>query len=211
MNAPLSWFDDFPVLSALPLEEAILKLHSVGEDEVADALEDIEQETSPSLGFRNETLKWRPFQDQPWLHFHHVFGYLAPARVSQRCLPIRSLDTVPADKTLKKARIKISLERLLIASYPGGGMHRVLFHFAVQHHVPGQSEWVRFNATYRVREGEHASLRDYPIFIGLDVGNEGLSFKYRTINVKNDQEEAFLDYLEPDVFKDDFGLEFGSR
>ena len=52
-----------------------------------------------------------------------------------------------------------------------------------------------------MREGEHAGIHGYPIFIGLNVGDEGLSFRCRTINVSNDQDEAFLDFLESDVFK----------
>lgn len=67
--------------------------------------------------------------------------------------------------------------------------------------MPGSKEHVHFNSTYRVREGEHAGIHGYPIFVGLRVGDEGLSFQCRTINVSNDQDEAFLTFLESDVFK----------
>ena len=80
-------------------------------------------------------------------------------------------------------------------------MHRVLLHFFAQNQVAGKTENVHFNATYRVREGDHAGVQGYPIFVGLHVGSEGLNFKCRTINVRNDQDEAFLDLLESDVFR----------
>src|SRR6266702_4721976 len=101
----------------------------------------------------------------------------------------------------EQARIKIMLSRLRAASYPGGGTHRVLLYFFVQNQVPGKKEDLHFNATYRVREGEHAGIQGYPIFVGLHVGDKGLSFRCRTINVCNDQDENFLNILESGVFK----------
>jgi hypothetical protein len=37
--------------------------------------------------------------------------------------------------------------------------------------------------------------------VGLNVGTEGVLLKCRTINVKNEQDEAFLSFLDSDVFK----------
>jgi hypothetical protein len=67
--------------------------------------------------------------------------------------------------------------------------------------VPGQVEDLHFNATYRVREGEQAPIAGYPIFLGLTVAAEGVSFRCHTVNVKNDGDEATLDFLEGDVFR----------
>ena len=193
------WFDD-PVLGKLPPDEAAVKLREVGEDEAADLLEESGNVRSfdvKGIGGRN----WWPFQDKPWQHTSHAFGYLAPAAPGSDPLPIRAIGNIPADPDLKHARIKITLSRLRAASYPGGGMHRVLLHFSAQNQVPGKSEHVHFDTTYRVWEGDHAGVQGYPIFVGLCLGGEGLSFKCRTINVSNDQDEAFLDFLEADVFK----------
>ena len=88
-----------------------------------------------------------------------------------------------------------------MADYPGGGTHRVLFDFYAQNQVPGNVEHLHFNATYRVRHGEQAALVGYPIFVGLNVSTEGVAFKCFTVNVKNDNDEAFLGFLESDVFK----------
>ena len=63
------------------------------------------------------------------------------------------------------------------------------------------TEHVHFNATYRVQEGEHAPIRGYPIFVGLNVGRVGITFRCRTILVKNERDEAFLAFFKSDVFK----------
>ena len=194
-----TWFDD-PVLGKLPPDEAAVKLREVGEDEAANLLEESGNVRSfdiKGIGGRN----WWPFQDKPWQHTSHAFGYLAPAAPGSDPLPIRAIGNIPADPGLKHARIKITLSSLRAASYPGGGMHRVLLHFSAQNQVPGKAEHVHFDTTYRVWEGDHAGVQGYPIFVGLCLGSEGLSFKCRTINVINDQDEAFLDFLEADVFK----------
>jgi hypothetical protein len=92
-----------------------------------------------------------------------------------------------------------------VAAYPGSGTHLVLFDFYAQNQVPGAAdgtpEHLHFNATYRVRQGEQAAVLGYPIFVGLHVGSEGIAFKCFTVNIKNEDDEAFLAFLESDVFK----------
>ncbi len=195
-----NWFDDQPVIGKLPPEQAAVKLREVGESEAADMLE-VAQDTQ-SKAFESRGRKsWWPFQDKPWQHTSHAFGYLAPSLPESDPQPIYSIGNISPDPNLKNARIKIALNRLRVAAYPGGGMHRVLLHFFAQNQVPGKTENLHFNATYRVREGDHAGVQGYPIFVGLHLGSEGLNFKCRTINVRNDQDEAFLDFLDSDVFK----------
>jgi hypothetical protein len=191
-----TWFDDSPVLGAMSPEEAAAKLREVGESEAATALE-----AAPKEAIAYGMHRWWPFQDKPWQHTAHAFGYLAPAPPGSDSLPIEHAGNTPADATLKNGRIKITLDRLRVADYPGGSTHRVLFDFYAQNQVPGNVEHLHFNATYRVREGEQAAILGYPIFVGLNVGTEGVAFKCFTVNVKNDADEAFLGFLESDVFK----------
>jgi hypothetical protein len=197
-----SWFEDIPVIGKLPPEQAIEKLREVGEDDVADMLEMTQEAETKSFRGPGAGLRgWLHLQDRPWEHTAHTFGYLAPSAPGNDALPILPIGSIPADTSLKHSRIKITLSRLCVCSYPGGGMHRVLLHFFAQNQLPHSKEDVHFNATYRVREGEHAGINGYPIFIGLNVGDEGLSFRCRTINVTNDQDEEFLNILESPVFK----------
>lgn len=196
--APSDWFEDRPILGRLPPERAAAKLREVGEEQAAQALEKAAGERAAAYA---KGPSWWPFGDRAWQHTAHTFGYLAPAAPGSDALPIHHAGNVAADETLKNGRIKITLDRLRVADYPGGGTHRVLFDFYAQNQVPGQVEHLHFNATYRVREGEHAAIVGYPIFVGLNVGNEGVAFKCFTVNVSNDADEAFLGFLESDAFK----------
>ena len=195
-----TWFDDLPVLGNMPPEEAAVKLREMGEEETAATLETAKEAQPQTFAPWELKIRW-PFQDKPWQHTAHTFGYLAPVSLGSDPLPIRHVENISADLGLRGAPIKITLNRLRVAAYPGSGMHRVLLHFFVQNQVPGKAEHVHFNATYRVHEGEHAGIQGYPIFTGLNVGHEGVTLKCRTINVSNDQDEAFLSFLESDVFK----------
>ncbi len=197
------WFDDVPVIGELPPEEAAARLRQVGEDEVAEALEAIRETSSHTFG---PGKSWWELPDKPWLHTAHAFGYLPPAQTGNASMSIQSAENIPAEPALKKARVKITLDRLRAASYPGRGIHHVLVHFYAQNQIPEKTEDLHFSATYRVREEEHAALRGYPVFVGLQVGNEGIRLRVRTINVKNDQDEALLNLLESDVFKNGLHL-----
>lgn len=197
------WFDDVPVIGELPPLEAVARLRQVGEDEVAEVLEARRETLSHTFG---PDKLWWGLPDRPWLHTAHAFGYLPPVSARNTPVVIQSAETIPADLALKNTRVKITLDRLRTASYPGRGIHRVLVHFYAQNQIPEKTEDLHFSSTYRVREKEHAAIRGYPVFVGLLIGNEGIRLRVRTINVKNDQDEALLTLLESDVFKNGLHL-----
>src|SRR5207248_9383399 len=113
-----NWFDDQPVIGKLPPEQAAAKLREVGENEAADMLEVAQDTQSKAFELRGRK-SWWPFQDKLWQHTAHAFGYLAPSAPGNDLQPIRSIGNIPADASLKNARIKIALNRLRVASYPG--------------------------------------------------------------------------------------------
>ena len=196
-----TWFDDLPVLGKLPPEDVAAKLRELGEDEAATAMEAAQMEETRGATFGPGGRRRRS-RDKASLHTAHAFGYLElipPG--SNEPFPIQHAGNIAPDTTLKESRIRITLDRLRVADYPGKGVHHVLFDFYAQNQVPGNPEHLHFNATHRVREGEHAGIIGYPIFVGLNVGTEGVSFKCFTVNVKNDDDEAFLGFLDSDVFK----------
>jgi hypothetical protein len=195
-----SWFENLPVIGSLPPEQAAVKLREVGEKEAATLLEQSEGAEGQTFKL-GERKGWWPFQDKPWQYTAHTFGYLASAAFGSDSHAIRHIENIAADPGLRGARIKLTLNRLRIAAYPGGGIHHVLLHVFAQNQTPGKAEPVHFNATYRVQEGQSAGVQGYPLFTGLCVGQEGLTLKCRTINVRNDQDEAFLSVLESDTFK----------
>lgn len=202
-----SWLDDMPVLAEMPARQAAARLREVGENEVADALEQAAPSGQPSasqvFGIR-EMLGLSPVRDQAYMHTGYVLGYLPPSPTTNDSLPIYSASKINANLTLKKAPLKITLDRFYVARYPGGGKHRILLHFSTKNQVRGRAkgtEDVHFNATYEVQEGETASVQSSPIFIGLNIGNGGVSFTCFTINVNNEQDRQLLDILNSGVFK----------
>jgi hypothetical protein len=185
---------DLPVLGALPRATAAAKLREIGEDQAAEALE----RASPPPT-KMDLADWWPFGDKPWQHTAHAIGFLPTGGNGTQ--NIIGVGEAQADPSLKNARINVALNTLRVADYPGGGTHRILFDFYARNQVPGVSEDLHFNAAYRAREGEGAAVRGYPIFVGLGVGAVGVAFHFHTVNVKNDADEAFLDFLEGDAFK----------
>jgi hypothetical protein len=190
------WFDDVPTLGRLPPERAAAKLRELGEDAAADALQGGARR-GPLAGI----LDIIPFRERLWAHTAHAFGYLAPAEPGPDLLPIRHAGNMKADASLKGASLRIALNRLRVAQYPGGGTHHILFDFYARHQTAAGGEDLHFNAVYRAREGEAAAVVGYPIFDGLAAGAAGVAFRCFTVNVKNDQDEALIGFLDSDVFR----------
>jgi len=188
-------FLDLPVLGAQASAEVAAKLRELGDTSSATTIEAAASNGPTKFGGAKT---WWPFQDRAWQHTAHAFGFLPAKAGSSVIQPVGNLE---ADATLRNSRLKIALNRLRVADYPGRGMHRVLIDFYARNQVPGHAEDLHFNAAYRVREGQQAPIAGYPIFIGLNVGSEGVAFRCHTVNVKNDADEALLDFLEGDVFR----------
>ena len=198
MNAA-TWFEDVPVIGAMEWEEAAVRLRAAGEEEAAAALDAAEQK-GVSYGRRR---RW-PWEPKPWQHTAHAYGYLAPDAEpgEDGLLPLSFPGRHIADASLRNSRIKITLDRLRVADYPGRGVHRILFDFYAQNQLAGDDvEHLHFNATFRAQEGERAAVVGLPLFVGLNVGGEGVTFKCFTVNVRNEDDAAFLDFLESDAFK----------
>ncbi len=193
-------FDDMPILAKLSPRQAAQALREVGETDIALALEQ-----SPSATVKRpdnfglfDIFKSKP---KPWMHAAHAFGFLPLKSKKGREKQILAAGRIAADESLKNARIRITLNRLRVAAFPGGGRHTILFDFYAQNQVAQGTEDVHFNSTFRVEEGSQAGIIGYPVFLGLGVGTTGVAFRCYTVNVKNDEDEKFLSMLESTVFK----------
>lgn len=186
---PSNWLDELPVLGQMPANEAATKLRDVGEDELADALLAARHDDpATSYGLPG----WR--RDRAFCHTGHAIGHLAlHPGPHPGPLPIHHAGAIAPDPSLRDERVTVTLDALHVADYPGRGPHRVLFDFAAGD--------VHFNATYRAAEGEHAAVVGRPIFVGLQVGHQGLYLQAATVNVHNEDDEVFLRFLEQDAFK----------
>ncbi|MEW1912332.1 hypothetical protein AB0442_28500 [Kitasatospora sp. NPDC085895] len=134
-----------------------------------------------------------------WRHTSHTIGFIPESASGDGA--IRPVGQVEADPSLRNARLRITLDKLRVADYPGGGPHRVLFNFFVQNRTDTGVEDVNFNATYRVHEGDSAAILNFPIFAGVAPSETGLTIRCYTVNVKNDNDELLLDLLESDVLR----------
>jgi hypothetical protein len=183
------WFDDIPLAGALSDEELSKK--------TGEPFRTPETRQAPGSGgrFAFDWLVGVP----AWRHTSHTFGFI-PVGASGRGA-IRHVSEVEPDRSLQEARLRISLDGLRVANYPGGGTHRVLFNFFVHNRTSTGIEDVNFNATYRIREGQSAGVMNYPIFTGVAPQETGLVIRCYTVNVRNDNDEAFLDLLESDAFR----------
>jgi len=151
---------------------------------------------------------------KPWEYSTHKLGYF-PFRGPKdaHTSDIKDAGAIEPDKKLRNSRIDIRLDRLRVWKYPGSflgrsGEHHVLINFVAQNQLPGnlQAEPISFSQTYQVNDGEFAGVQGYPIFIGLNVGNQGALFEICTVNVKNSADEAFLKILDSPVFRNGLNL-----
>jgi hypothetical protein len=185
-----------PVIGALPPPQAAMKLKELGYLDEAKKIGLLSDE-------RLSVSLWPGSDEQkPWQHTNHSFGFIpASDSVSSSPVPIVYAGNIRADKSLQNSRIKITLARLRAFDYPGRGLHRILLDFQAQNQVQDQTQALHFTQTYRVQQGEEAGIVGYPIFVGLNVGSEGVDFRCFTVNVQNDDDEKLLGFLDGDVFK----------
>lgn len=194
-----TWFDDLPVIGKLPPAQAAAKLREVGEDEVADAIENAQYKvTTDSTKFGiPEDLGLRP---QLWLYSSHIFGYSVP-EPNKTALSIQSASDISADPTLKNTPIKIILKHMHVEAYPGGGTHHIFFNFQAQNQLTDRVESMNFPTTHRVREGKEVAIIEQPIFTALNVGIQGVAFHCVAVNVKNEEDERVLKWLQSPFFR----------
>jgi len=197
------WLSRLPVVASLPAGQAAAKLREIGEDEIADALTAAPHGSPVTYG-QLPRLRGRV---RPWLHTAHAIGYLPPVDAPRsELLRITQASNIEADQTLKGARVKLTLDGLRVADYPGHGRHRILFDFAARNQTDQGPEQLHFNVTYLVADGEHAAAHGRPVFTGLRVCGEGLFLQYATVNVLNEDDEKLLRFLDNDAFKNGLQL-----
>jgi len=183
------WFEAFPVAGTMSDEALSKKMEEPIQTGRTSA------QSSPHGRFAMDWL----FGVPAWRHTEHSFGFIPPGASGPGS--IKHVGEVNPNPSLKNARLRVSLDGLRVADYPGRGVHRILFNFYAQNRTNVGEEDVNFNATYRILEGESAAVLNYPIFIGIAPPNNGLVIRCFTVNVKNDNDESFLDLLESDTFK----------
>ena len=141
---------------------------------------------------------------RPYTHTGMVIGFIEPNQgVTAK---IRPLSDVKSDPTLPGKRIKITLDRFFVHQYPGWGEHSILCEFAGKNQVTGEVEELTFALRFKARDGAGPSISGAPIFMGINVGADGISFKGRTVNVSNSTDEIVLATFDSPAFKSGLSL-----
>jgi hypothetical protein len=151
------------------------------------------------------TVGWPWNGPAPWAHTSYAYGFIEEHPTAER-LRLFDARAIKADERLKNKRVTISLDFFRILDFPGSGRHRVLFRFRARHKFSGHDQDVNFNQTFVVQEGQRAAIAGYPIFVGLNLGNELVQFDVRMINVSNENDEKLLARLNDSLFQNGLQL-----
>jgi hypothetical protein len=171
-------------------------LREIGDDDAADRF--------IKTGGTGQSMGW-PWSTDVWGYTGLLIGYLAPDAAGSMIDIVNGMALPPAPE-LKGTRVKITLERFWVHQYPGLGEHTVLCEFTGKNQIPGETEELRFALTLKARDGSGAGVTGTPIFLGVSVGNNGISFEGTTVNVRNSVDDAVLKALATGPFRDGLSL-----
>ncbi|WP_155687527.1 hypothetical protein [Burkholderia cepacia] len=146
--------------------------------------------------------------------FHPSYGYTglaigfipAGSTAQNGKISIEGANNIDPDASLINERIKITLDKFYIDSYPGAGQHEILCEFAGKNQIATETEELRFALRAFANDGESASVNGHPIFKGLTVGANGISFEGRTINIRSRSDSTLLSALDSSTFKSGLSL-----
>ncbi len=116
------------------------------------------------------------------------------------------ISQVEGDRALVGKRIKITLDKFHVADYPGLGAHTILCEFFGKNQVPGETEELAFALRFKARDNSGPAIAGAPIFMGITVSEDGISFKGRTVNVANSIDDTILATLDTPAFKNGLAL-----
>jgi len=186
-------FVEHPVLGAKSEEQITNYLRLIGADD--------EIPPRSFIGAAGQLFGRNNSRDAVWRYTNHHFGFISAEASDERYRPIVPAGTIEPDHTLKGTRIKVTLDKLRVAKYPGKGEHSILFDFFGRNQLQETTEDLHFNATYRAPDGDSAGINGYPIFVGLTVGGDGVAFRCSTVNVASKIDKGLAAIFDSDVFK----------
>ncbi|KPH81096.1 hypothetical protein AE618_10750 [Bosea vaviloviae] len=159
------------------------------------------------LGAQSQAISVRFFTNDHWAYSGAQFGFIptgSPGNSTE--IAIDPATSVSADETLKGKAVKITLDRFYVHNYPGTGRHQIVCEFAGKNQAGPKSEELRFALKTTATDRSSAPLLSMPIFVDVNVGDDGLSFEGRTINVKSEGMETLVEALDSSAFKNGLAL-----
>lgn len=174
-------------------------LGSHNDDDIAAYLLSIGDKTEARYFMQDAGGQSASLLSRPYKSTGMVLGFIQQGY--SKAHQIMSIASVPADRTLIGKRIKITLDKFFIAKYPGFGTHSILCEFSGKNQVPGEMEELSFAMRFDARDDSGPAIAGAPIFMGLTVAPDGISFKGKTVNVKNSGDDMVMAILETPAFK----------
>lgn len=156
-------------------------------------------------GGGGQGLTARVFGTDQYAHTGILLGYITPGATG-RLIEIQNALTLSPDLALKNSRVKVTLDKLYVQSFPGLGTHEILCEFTGKNQIRGEAEEMRFALTTTANDKSSAAISGAPIFLGASVGNNGIAFEGRTINVKSSTDQLLMQTLGSDTFRNGLAL-----
>jgi hypothetical protein len=195
-----NWFGPVQPIGDLAIPDAVKRLREIGDETGADELASAVAGAPADTYAASDVLK-KVFSR--FIKTTHLCGFL-PATGGDTILPVAS---TPGEVKLKDQPLKIVLDGLHVARYPGWGRHSILFDFAVQSQTPDDTDGVfHFNAKFEADNGETVPVRNFPLFVGVTPKAAGISFGFQTVNISSSKSQGLLDFLNDDAFKTGLSL-----
>jgi hypothetical protein len=189
------WFGTATPIGDWPADQAASYLREVGDDALGDELVAY-QTQHPGATFGARKALASVFNR--FMATTNVCGFL-PAQGTDRLLPVSK---AAADPALVGTPLRVTLDSLHVAKYPGKGTHTMLFDFALQSQPSQDSVPVyHYNAKFRAGDGETVPVHDFPLFHGFSAAAEGIVFGFQIINLESSFNKGLLDFLDTDEFK----------
>ncbi len=193
----MPFFDNSDSIGNLPAHEIAHYLRSIGDEEAAQRF--------AQKGASGQGLAAKIFNLDQYAYTGAILGYI-PEETSGEMVNIQDATSMTGDVSLKGKRVKITLDKFYVESYPGLGTHQVLCEFAGKNQATQASEEMRFALTTDVQDKSSAAISGKPLFVGVNVGNDGLALEGRTVNVRSSADEFVLSALNNDTFKNGLSL-----
>jgi hypothetical protein len=191
-----------PVIGNTKAIDAAKMLEEIGDRESAkDIRKALKRTANKNIEFNDLNFEAAAAAPKPFQYTSHAFGYI-PTTVAPgtTLIDITDAGNITPDETLRNQFVIIRLDRLRVFDYPGSGIHNVLFNFNTRHQAVGATEELNFSQRYRAQEGQEVGITGNPVFVGLNVGNNGIVLRCETVNVENENDEKILRFLNGSIF-----------
>lgn len=145
------------------------------------------------------------FTRKAYSHTGMIVGFV-PQDDHSRDREILGASRITAQPELIGKPIKITLDKFHVASYPGLGKHTILCEFSGCNQAETKKEDLTFARRFDAADGAAAGVSGAPIFMGLNVSADGISFKGRTVNVRSSGDSKILETLDSPAFRGGLSL-----